>query len=57
MRTIEFVEELLLQKLEEELVGGGNQIEIHLFVSSLTNRIVFDHLYRWDDVPDLDEEE
>ncbi len=54
--TTESVEELLLQMSDEELMSGG-EIQMPLFVPLLTNRIVFDHLYRWDDVPDLDEEE
>jgi hypothetical protein len=54
--TTESVEELLLQMSDEELMSGGDQTRLPS-VSLWTNRIVFDHLYRWDDVPDYEEED
>lgn len=55
--TIESVEELLLQMSEEEPWSGGVQMETHLSAYLLKGRIVSDHLYRWDDVPEDEEED
>jgi hypothetical protein len=53
--TIESVEELLLTTLDERQWYGGD-VEVPPYVPSSIGRVVFDHLYRWDDVPEEIEE-